>query len=305
MTKDIGPQYAMDDAFKAAARLHQSIYRSRVLNVAYLEYGNRLTDVDGRALLNYYDGLGVRKALRQRYPLYSQKRDADLLRSEHIPFNMLAPLANRPELTQRVVRDAFGFELQGPYTIRLEWAPQPKEKYLDDLTAFDTYIQGVDQNGRRIGIGIEVKYTERGYRIGKSEARRVNDPDSTYWATTRQSGLFVDAPGGLSEDDLRQIWRNHLLGLAMIREGDIAGFVSVTLYPSGNAHFTHALKTYRDRLKPSARNGVRGCTFEQFIDCLCGDHEIKAWRQYLRERYLVGLSATQQISRSLLQHPTV
>ena len=41
-----------------------------------------------------YDGLGVKEALRERYPAYSQKRDADLLRSEHIPFNLLAPLAN-------------------------------------------------------------------------------------------------------------------------------------------------------------------------------------------------------------------
>lgn len=98
MTKEIGSQYGRDDSFKAAARLHQSTYRARVLDVDCEDYGNRLTDADGRALLNYYDGLGIREALRQRYPQYSKERDADLLRSEHIPFNMLAPLADRPDL---------------------------------------------------------------------------------------------------------------------------------------------------------------------------------------------------------------
>ena len=286
--KAFGPQYGPDDSFKAAARLHQSRYRARVLAVDCSEYGNRLTDVDSRALLNYYDGLGVREALRQRYPQYSKKRDADLLRSEHIPFNMLAPLADRPGLARTVIQDAFGLELGNPFTMKLEWAPEPKHKYLGDMTAFDTYLQGIDADGEMVGIGIEVKYTERGYRIGTSEAKRVRDPRSTYWTMTRESGLFLgDGSKDLAEDDLRQIWRNHLLGLAMVRRNDIARFVSVTLYPSGNEHFSCALAKYQSHLKANAQSSVLGCTFERYIECIHGDHEIEKWKQFLMERYLV------------------
>jgi len=214
MFKDIGPQYKSDDSFKAAVRLHQSRYRSRVLKADYLEYGNRLTDVDGRALMNYYDGLGVREALRRRYPRYFKERDSDLLRSEHIPFNMLAPLVESPDLTQIIIREAFGLELEGPYEVKLEWAPQPREHYLNDKTSFDAYLQGTGINGELVGIGIEVKYTECGYMIGKTEAERVQDLGSTYWVITRESGIFLkDGLSDLVEDDLRQIWRNHLLGL--------------------------------------------------------------------------------------------
>ena len=127
MTMDVGPQYKLDNPFKAAARLHQSNYRAGVLKVDYLEYGNRLTEVDGRRLLNYYNSLGVKEALRERYPVSSQKRDADLLRSEHIPFNMLAPLASRPALMKLVLSEAFGLELSQPFQMRLEWAPAPAE----------------------------------------------------------------------------------------------------------------------------------------------------------------------------------
>ena len=38
----IGPQYEHDDHFKAAARLHQSAYRAKVLKVGFDQYGNRL-----------------------------------------------------------------------------------------------------------------------------------------------------------------------------------------------------------------------------------------------------------------------
>jgi len=288
MIKELGPQYEPDDAFKAAARRHQSNYRAGILGVDYQEYGNRLTDADGRALLNYYPGLGVRESLRQRYPQYSKKRDADLLRSEHIPFNLLSPLADRPGLMQSVLREAFCLELQGPFEMKLEWAPEPKDKYLDDMTSFDAYLMGIGAGGERVGVGIEVKYTERGYRIGTSEARRVSDPQSTYWSLTRESGHFTGARSSdLAGDELRQIWRNHLLGLAMVRRKDIARFVSVTLYPAGNTHFTHALAQYQSHLKDDARQSVRGCTFERFIDCLRGDPEIEAWKQFLIVRYLV------------------
>ena len=268
---DIGPQYKQDNPFKAAARLHQSKYRANVLKVDYLDYGNRLTEADGCALLNYYDGLGVREALRKRYPVYSKRRDADLLRSEHIPFNMLAPLARRPALMKHVLREAFGLELSQPIQMKLEWAPSPAEEYLGDLTSFDAYIQGRDEKGNLVGLGIEVKYTERGYRIGSSEAKRVHDYQSTYWVTTRESGMFaMSGCDELATDDLRQVWRNHLLGLAMVRNRDIDKFVSATLYPAGNHHFTHALTQYRDHLIPTAQDGIRGCTFEDYINCLQG-----------------------------------
>lgn len=294
MTMNIGPQYKLDDPFKAAARLHQSNYRARVLGVDYAGYGNRLTEVDGRKLLNYYDGLGVREALRKRYPAYSKTRDEDMLRSEHIPFNMLAPLSYKPDLIKLVLKKAFGLELKGPFEMKLEWAPEPADKYLGDMTSFDAYIQGQDAYGKRMGIGIEVKNTEREYRIGKSEAKRVHDRGSTYWTTTHESGLFVeDGREQLGEDDLRQIWRNHLLGLAMVMRKDIEQFVSVTLYPTGNKHFTRALVKYQGFLETTAQRSVRGCTFEQYIDCLHGDSEIEAWKQYLMTRYLFEVPAEQ------------
>ncbi|PKB68306.1 MAG: hypothetical protein BZY81_02145 [SAR202 cluster bacterium Io17-Chloro-G4] len=288
MVSSIGPQYGPDDHFKAAARLHQSAYRAKVLKVDFDKYGNRLTESAGRALLNYYDGLGVREALRQRYPTYSKSRDADMLRSEHIPFNLFAPLIDRPELTKRLMYRILGVELLSPYQIKLEWAPKPAEKYLGDRTSFDTYIKGMDDRGRVVGVGIEVKYTEQGYRLGPSEALRVKNPGSTYWTTTRESGVFTNSGCKLlATDDLRQIWRNHLLGLKMRAVGDLDRFISVTIFPSGNGHMSDALSRYQGLLADEGKSDLQGCTFERYIDFLQGGADIEEWKAFLQDRYLV------------------
>ena len=285
---NIGPQYEPDDQFKAAARLHQSAYRANVLKVGFDQYGNRLTESAGRVLLNYYDGLGVRDALRRRYPTYSRSRDADMLRSEHIPFNLFAPLIDRPDLANSLLYRILGVELSPPYQIELEWAPKPAEKYLGDRTSFDTYIKGADDQGRVVGIGIEVKYTEQGYRLGPSEALRVENPESTYWTTTQESGIFTDTGCKLlATDDLRQIWRNHLLGLKMRAVGDLDRFISVTIFPSGNEHMSHALSRYQRLLTNEGKSDLQSCTFERYIGFLDGDAVIEEWKSFLQDRYLV------------------
>ena len=87
---NIGEQYDKDDAFKKEARLYQSNYRVKILKAECNKYGNRL--IDGDSYLNYYPYLNVLEDKRKRYPNYSKKRDADMLRSEHIPFNVFSPL---------------------------------------------------------------------------------------------------------------------------------------------------------------------------------------------------------------------
>lgn len=214
---DIGKPYPLDDSFKAAARFHQSQYRANVLQLECNEYGSKLTEPDAHALHNYYDGLNVKRALRKRYSENSISRDGDMLRSEHIPFNMLAPLRTDPSLARHVIKTAFGLESDAPYKLKIECAPKPKGDYLDDATSFDTFISFTDRQGKKTGIGIEVKYTERGYPIGKTEKQNVENKKSPYWYVTRNSSAFLDADNPrLHGDDLRQIWRNHLLGLSIL-----------------------------------------------------------------------------------------
>ena len=198
-----------------------------------------------------------------------------MLRSECIPFNLFAPLLGRPDLATHLLYRILGVELLPPYQIEPEWSPKPADKYLGDRTSFDTYIKAADNRDRVVGVGIEVKYTEQGYRLGPSEALRVKNPRSTYWTTTRESGVFTNSGcKRLATDDLRQIWRNHLLGLKMRAVGDLDRFISVTIFPSGNGHMSDALSRYQGLLTEEGKSDLQGCTFERYIDSLEGATEI-------------------------------
>lgn len=282
-----GKQYELDDKYKKEARLHQSKYRENVLKVGWENYGNRINEVDAKLLLNYFDGLGVRMVLRNRYRSFSKTRDTDMLRSEHIPFNLLGPLCNNYLLARRIIRKAFRINSHVPYCIWFEYAPK-KDTHLDDATAFDTYIQFISDEGQRVGIGIEVKYTENTYPVGKKEENKVNDKDSRYWQVTRDSKAFLNPNDEqLKSDTLRQIWRNHLLGLTMCLNDELDEFYSVVIFPDGNRHFHNALSMYRALLVESSRDNVFGCTYESYIRAIEGDSEIIRWKQYLLERYIV------------------
>lgn len=283
-----GTQYKRDDEFKAKARLFQSKYRAEVLEVEFQDYGNRLTDSDAEALLNYYDKLNSRKVLRQRYPNYSRKRDADMLRSEHIPFNLLAPLDTNREVASNIISEAWNIDCAKIQLIEIEYAPSPKEKYLNDGTAFDTYLKVTLKNGNTCGIGIEVKYTEKAYRIGKTESINVNNPDSLYWQTAKSSKDFKKSDNKLfGTDDFRQVWRNHLLGLKMKQVDDVDEFYSIILFPNGNKHYHNVVSDYIYHLTDEAKPYLIGCTFETFISSIQGTSEFEEWKEWLNKRYII------------------
>jgi len=283
------PTYSKDNAFKAKARLHQSEFRKKVLGLEEFDiYGNRLSENAGTKLLNYFDGLEVRTVLREKYPNYSKLRDGDMLRSEHIPFNLFAPFVNRHPLGIKAIKSALGIALEHIEKIEIEW-PDAKSNLLGDHTAFDTYIEGVNAQNKIVGIGIEVKYTEGAYRVGESEKERIDNTDSSYWKVTRDSGYFLEQYySNLPKDKFRQIWRNQILGLSMIEAGQIDDFYSITIYPSGNDHFKKAIPKYLEMLTPDYRDKLLGCTFEKFIDSIPRVPELEEWIKYLRQRYIIS-----------------
>ena len=288
----IGPQKKDESksSFIAIARLHQSHYRAEVLKVDYIEHGNKLTEKDGRKLLNYYDDFGIRELKHKRFPNYSKNRDGNLLNSEHIPFNFFGPLTSDYKLAKKILTTAFDIECDSVLGVNIEYKPKNKPQYLNDSTSFDVYIQAKNKE-KIIGIGIEVKYSEGPYKKNaiSKEMLSVNDKNSPYWQTTIQSKAFIDGPlNELASDNLRQIWRNHLLGLSMVLNKDIHQFYAITLFPQGNQHFDNAISSYRTFLRKNARDYVKGVHYEDFIAAINGDDRLIKWRDYLTERYIIS-----------------
>lgn len=289
---ELKDQYNYDDNFKQKARLHQSRFRANVLKVDYDEHKNFLKSEDGKKGLNFYDDFNILNAVHERYgKKYNKQLYSNLLRSEHIPFNLFIPLRYDHKFAKKVLSELFKDKIKEILKTNIEYAPPQKEKYLDDRTSFDAYIKYIDEDNHLGIYGIEVKYTEHGYPLKKdsTEDRQIRKNNSRYWAVTNQSGLFKKGiENKLILDDYRQIWRNHILGESIKQVEKIMHFSSVTFYPAGNTHFTKAISEYQKFL--FAPDNVFGITFEDYFSTLkkfSPSNRFDDWINYLKERYII------------------
>ncbi len=238
------------------------------------------------------------------------------LRSEHMPWNIFFPMSLSDDKKNHA-KDLFNSilekvsptdpkikEISG---ITVEYAPKDKV-YLNDRTAFDTYVEFVAEDGAKGGIGIEVKYTEKGYSPSEKEKEEAitNYKHSAYYAVMKESRYFIPkafkreetglrAWSPLVRNELRQIWRNHLLGASMVQNEDVKYFLSLLVYPKGNTHFhgdkihNGAVRNYKQWLSPEGQKTWQAITFEDLfllIQQNFTDPEGITWVNYLKERYL-------------------
>jgi hypothetical protein len=91
--------------FKARARAHQSKFREEHLKVGFTDpYGTKVSLEDGHVgMVNFYPHPWVHDMVKCRYPDQRQTLYCDILRSEHIPFNLFAPLDANKELLKAVL----------------------------------------------------------------------------------------------------------------------------------------------------------------------------------------------------------
>ena len=294
--QDIGKQYSKDDktdqsGFLKRARWHQSVFRAKHLDLPYDTYGNYLTKEDGEKGENFYKGFGIFDAVK-RYRKYNKPLYSNLLRSENIPFNFFIPLDK--DYCKNILADILKIEIVSIDKIEIEYAPKPKEKYLNDGTSFDAYIEYSICDGSKGMIGIEVKYTEKEYKLlaNSKQEKDMNDKKSAYYSVTEKCCLYkADTISVLRTDIFRQVWRNHILGESILladRE-NFKYFTSLTLFPAENTHFMKTSKEYADLLKKNDNNFI-ALTYEDFFALLskyCPDNNYMNWINYLTTRYIV------------------
>lgn len=293
--------------FKRKAREHQVKFREDILCVEYNKYPNVLNFADARKGLVFYEGFReeilaeLKKPIPQTSSAPSGQMLTNLLRSEHIPYNIFFPmnkdLSGCKDLFNHILRKE---EISRVTDIKIEHHPEPIENYLSDHTAFDVYISYIDRNNKECGIGIEVKYTEKEYALkeGTSEYAHVKDEHgntrlfSPYLNATINSKYFKEEVTHdiLVANKFRQIWRNHILGASMVLRGDIAKFTSITIYPKANVHFLNdAMPSYYDLLTDTGKDTFIPLTYEELfnlMDKYLNVENNKEWNMYLRQRYL-------------------
>ena len=229
-----------------------------------------------------------------RYPHFDAMRDSNMLRSEHIPFNLFIPFKKNLIFCRQVFNEILG-NIKSINEIEIEYAPAPKENYLNDRTSFDAYIEYTHTDNSKGIIAIEVKYTEKEYPLekGSKQEKDINDEKGRYYSVTKDCGIYKpNVIDKLKTDLFRQIWRNHLLAESILcNKEEFKHAHSLIFYPKDNEHFTYTGKEYSEMLIDNKDNKFRLVTYENFIEICkkyCPDNEFRNWIDYLRERYIIN-----------------
>lgn len=285
-------QFNKKKSFKILAKEHQIRFRKEILKVGFDTHENVFNEEAAKRGLNFYNDFDIIKAVALRYNnKYSKHLYANLLRSEHIPFNLFIPLQTDFDLVKKVFNKLVSGHIKEILEIKIECAPKPAKKYLDDKTSFDVLIKYLHQDNQLGILGIEVKYTEGAYPLkkGSKEDDFVQNKKSIYWETMTKSEAFKQGyDKEIIKNDYRQIWRNQLLGERIKQVDKIKHFISITIYPKGNTHFTATLSNYQSFLK--VPNTLLGITFEDFFKTLSDEApnpRFAKWITYLNNRYLI------------------
>lgn len=319
--------------FKEKAREHQIRFKEKVLEIPSKRSPKRTLrwqDKDGvahqketvvKSSLLYSDSKdsegnylifypGFRKEITDAVNLSevaSGQMTTNLLRSEHIPYNIFFPMQYDLEGAKVLFNHLLGSNrISSINRILIEHNPGN----LKDGTAFDVYVEYQTSDNQLGGIGIEVKYTEQEYLIKRdskewSETHNENGLihlADNYRIPSFECGWFKkefisDAESRTKKhvvaNKFRQIWRNHLLGAAMIFNGELSEFTSLTVYPDGNVHFKEVLPEYETMLTDAGKDTFKHLTYEKLFSLMEQSFNQSAipnlndWITYLRRRYIV------------------
>ena len=287
-------EYKPDDKFKRWARALQFAYREDVL-CDFNEYRAPqvlLSEENAKRGLIFYDGF--RDLILSKVGNVATQLTANMLRSEHIPYNLFTPLETMPEIAADLFSRMIDVPIKQIKSIKIEYAGTgDKSMYLNDRTSFDAFVSYITHDGRNGGIGIEVKYTENEYPLGDKEGKDIAGGNRSYKDMTVESGYFtpgLDISMFLTAHHLRQIWRNHILGYSMKHKGDVDIIHHVHIYPEHNEHFhNYALPEYRTLLTENGNESFKTITYENYFNMLDNyrdNEQVSDWVKYLRKRYL-------------------
>lgn len=287
-------EYKYDNEFRRWARALQFAYREKVLGDFNENQAPQVLLSDKNAMdgLIFYEG--YRDLILSKVGKIANLLTSNMLRSEHIPYNMFTPLETMSEISAEIFSAMIGVAIKRVDRIYIEYAGcADKSEYLNDRTSFDAFVRYEAYDGSIGGIGIEVKYTENEYPLGDKEGKDIAGENIRYKIMTGESGYYypeLDIKRFLKEHHLRQIWRNHILGYSMKYRGDVEVIHHIHLYPQKNEHFhRYALYDYRKLLTEEGNESFKTVTYENYIallDRYSDREEISNWVKYLRRRYL-------------------
>jgi hypothetical protein len=171
----------------------------------------------------------------------------NMLSSQPMCFNLFGPLVKDLDLATRLARTLWGHRIDRVTKVLIEWAPSPKNEYLDDCTAFDAFMEYERKDGALGFVGIETKLTE------SFSEKHYDKPTYRRWMTNG-SPWRQDAPKEFDQIVHNQLWRDHLLAWSLLQHSNskyAEGSLAVVYHPEDGT-CVGTLEGYRALLSDSS-----------------------------------------------------
>lgn len=276
-----------DTLHRARYRLLQSWWREHVLGVQPgfngRQYLGSLLPHEAGPDLNYltdevrdYAGHRIAQIHAEGGSVQVDRLRRNLLSSQPLCFNVFGHLQAYPGEAAKVLASVFRLPIDQIVRIEVEWSPW-RGDHLRDRTAFDAFVD-YRHEGRRLFLGIEVKYTE------PFSVKEYDRPE--YQELTASSGVF--SPGAaqrLVGSATNQLWRQTLLTLSLAATGEYDGGRPAILSLEGDAGVSRAVAGVTAELVDDEVRPAVG-TLEHLVIVASDEPALAEWASLLRRRYL-------------------
>lgn len=292
--------YSEDTEFSAYARLLQSRWRT-AKGYPMGKLGNYLeTDFAKASKANFLtqriQSLATDEMVKAKASkaLFDEGRMwANLLSSQPLCFNLFGELSFDMEAATACFQKLFPDRVGRVTSVKFEYSPgRGDTRYTGDRSAFDVFVE-YERDGQNGFLGIEVKYAESlREEQPKRSAEIFEKHGARYTELTEAHGVFApNVIDTLRRPPLSQIWRDHLLSIALLNhpERKFNEGVFVFLFPSLNKQCQDGVDEYAKYLTSSDDTISGFCPrhLEDFIHTVA-DHYNADWSDDLRSRYLGG-----------------
>lgn len=285
--------YPLDTDYTAFARLLQSKWRIKK-GFPELKLGNSLEIEFAKTSKANYLTDNIKQLVSDA--VLNAKRDGamisepriwnNLLSSQPLCFNLFGELHYDLDLATKFFQNLFPTRIDKVTSIKFEYSAGRKNtEYSGDHSAFDVFVE-YTKNNKKGFIGIEVKYSESLREETKEKANDTfNRHHKEYTRLTTDKYFKTNAIEHVKQIPLSQIWRDHLLSIAHLKDYDEGFFVF--LFPKANIHCQNGINEYLKHLvsDKEEETGFYPRYLDDFIRTLRSIHHTD-WTKELEERYL-------------------
>jgi len=282
-----------DTVFMAHARLAQSKWREKKGYPAG-KYGNFLDcEFSKTSRANFLTHiirdrveLEIQNSHQTGALISGRRMWENLLSSQPLCFNLFAELDENLDLASKLFHSLYPDRIDEVTEICFEYSPgRGSHEFTGDHSAFDVFIR-YQKDGIEGFAGMEVKYSESLREESAETAKNNFDKHGKkYVDLTLKSGIFTpESLDSLKKPPIAQIWRDHLLSIAMQQKG-MTGFF-IFLFPEQNTLCQKGINLYLTHLKfeDPAITGFYPLHLEKVVDTLVNLTDA-GWVREFKDRF--------------------